>query len=47
MVLIFEFIYLYSFISVVHIFMDEFFMDDNELSTSTTYTTDESLRSSS
>jgi hypothetical protein len=47
MVLIFEFIYLYSIISVVHIFMDEFFMDDIELPYLTTYMADESIKSSS
>jgi hypothetical protein len=45
--LISEFIYLYSIISVVHILMDELFMDDIELSSLTTYMADESLRSSS
>jgi hypothetical protein len=44
MVLISEFIYLYYIISVVHIFMDEFFMDDTELSSLTTYMADESLK---
>jgi hypothetical protein len=45
MVLISEFIYLYSIILVVHIFMDDFFMDDIELSSLTTYMVDESLKS--
>jgi hypothetical protein len=44
MVLISEFIYLCYIISVVHIFMDEFFMDDTELSSLTTYMADESLK---
>jgi hypothetical protein len=47
MILISEFIYLYYIISVVHIFMDEFFMDDIEVSSLTTYMADESLKSSS
>jgi hypothetical protein len=46
MVLISEFIYLYSIISVVHILMDEFFTGDIELSSLTTYMADESLRPS-
>jgi hypothetical protein len=37
MVLISEFIFLHSIISVVHIFMDEFFIDDIELSSLTTH----------
>jgi hypothetical protein len=45
MVLISEFIYLYYIISVVHILMDEFYMDDIELSSLMTYMADESLRS--
>jgi hypothetical protein len=47
MVLISEIIYLYCFISVVHILMDGFFVDDIELSSLTTYMADDSLRSSS
>jgi hypothetical protein len=47
MVLISKFIYLYSINLVVHILMDEFFMDDIELSSLTTYLVDESLISSS
>jgi hypothetical protein len=43
MVLIFEFIYLYSIISVAHLLMDEFFMDDIELSSLTTYMADDLL----
>jgi hypothetical protein len=42
MVLIFEFIYLYSIISVEHLIMDQFFTDDIELSSLTTYMADES-----
>jgi hypothetical protein len=47
MILISKFIYLYYVILVVHILMDEFFMDDIELSSLTIYIADESLRSSS
>jgi hypothetical protein len=47
MVLVSEFIYFYTIISVVHILMDEFFMDDIELSSLTTHMADESIRSSS
>jgi hypothetical protein len=43
MILISELICLYYIISVVHIFMDEFFWDDIELSSLTTYMADESL----